>query len=79
LKAAWGAGAAAGYRLRVQTGAQAREVAETFTRNIKEQLQASRETAFKTAHALTQNYAAVVSGVLMGFAEAYQEKGTNKS
>jgi hypothetical protein len=62
-----------------QTGAQAQEFAESFARNVNDQLQASRETAFKAAHALTQNYAAVVSGVLMGLAEAYQQKGQKKT
>jgi hypothetical protein len=58
-----------------QTGTQAQQLAETFTR----QAQASRETAFKAAHALTQNYVAVVSGVLMGLAEAYRDKGSKRT
>lgn len=62
-----------------QTGAEAQKFAETFARNLQQQMEASRETAFKAAHTLTQNYAAVVSGVLMGLSEAYREKGARKS
>lgn len=62
-----------------QTGVQAQQVAENFARQFNEQLQASREAAFKAAHMLTQNYATVVSGVLMGLAEAFQENGKNQS
>lgn len=61
-----------------QTGAEAQKVAETFARNLQDQLQSSRETAFKAAHTLTQNYATVVSGILMGLSEAYKEKGGKK-
>lgn len=61
-----------------QTGAEAHKFAETFARNLQQQMEASRETAFKAAHTLTQNYAAVVSGVLMGLSEAYREKGARK-
>jgi len=62
-----------------QTGAQAQKVAENFSRQINEQLQVSREAAFKTAHMLTQNYATLVSGVLMGLADAFQETGKSQS
>jgi hypothetical protein len=31
-------------------------------------------TSLKTVHALTQNYATLVSGVLMGLSEAFREK-----
>jgi hypothetical protein len=61
-----------------QTGAQAQQFAETFAQNMKQQMEASRETAFKAAHTLTQNYATVVSGILMGLSEAYKEKGARK-
>ena len=61
-----------------QTGAEAQKVAETFAKNLQDQLQSSRETAFKAAHTLTQNYATVVSGILMGLSEAYKEKGGKK-
>ncbi len=58
-----------------QTGAEAQKFAETFAKNLQDQMQATRETAFKAAHTLTQNYATVVSGILMGLSEAYKEKG----
>ncbi len=79
LKAAWAPVIAQLKTAGSQTGAEAQRVSETFAKNLQDQLQSTRETAFKTAHTLTQNYAAVVSGVLMGLSEAYKEKGSKKS
>ena len=62
-----------------QTGLEAQKLAETFAQTMRQQMETSRETAFKAAHTLTQNYATVVSGILMGLSEAYQEKGVRKS
>jgi hypothetical protein len=39
-------------------------------------MKATREAGLKVAHALTQNFAALVSGILMGLSEATQhDKG----
>ena len=78
LKAAWGPVIDKMKAAGSQTGAEAQKVAETFAKNLQDQLQSSRETAFKAAHTLTQNYATVVSGILMGLSEAYKEKGGKK-
>lgn len=79
LQAAWAPVLAQFRTSGSQTGAEAQRFAETFAANMKQQMEASRETAFKAAHTLTQNYATVVSGILMGLSEAYQEKGARKS
>jgi hypothetical protein len=78
IKAAWGPVLQQFSAAGSQTGAQARMFMETYQRNLSDQLQASSETAFKAAQTLTQNYTAVVSGVLMAMAEAYQEKGKTR-
>lgn len=78
LKAAWTPVLAQMKQAGSQTGAEAQKLAETFAKNLQDQMQATRETAFKAAHTLTQNYATVVSGILMGLSEAYKEKGTKK-
>jgi hypothetical protein len=44
------------------------------SRQMQKAMRASRETSLKTVHALTQNYATLVSGVLMGLSEAFGEK-----
>lgn len=62
-----------------QTGLEAQKLAETFAQSMRQQMETSRETAFKAAHTLTQNYATVVSGILMGLSEAYKEKGARKA
>lgn len=78
LKAAWAPVLAQMKQAGSQTGAEAQKFAETFAKNLQDQMHATRETAFKAAHTLTQNYATVVSGILMGLSEAYKEKGSKK-
>jgi hypothetical protein len=56
------------------TGAMVDETLAAQSRQMQEAMRASRETSLKTVHALTQNYATLVSGVLMGLSEAFGEK-----
>ena len=56
------------------TGAMVDETLSAQSRQMREAVRASRETSLKTVHALTQNYATLVSGVLMGLSEAFGKK-----
>jgi hypothetical protein len=56
------------------TGAMVDETLAAQSRQMRETMRVSRETSLKTIHALTQNYATLVSGVLMGLSEAFREK-----
>lgn len=78
LKAAWAPVLEKMKEAGSQTGAEAQRLAETFAKNVQDQMHISRETAFKAAHTLQQNYATVVSGILMGLSEAYKERGAKK-
>jgi hypothetical protein len=60
------------------TGAMVDETLAAQSRQMQGAIRASRETSLKTVHALTQNYATLVSGVLMGLSEAFAEKPVNK-
>jgi hypothetical protein len=55
-----------------ETGAQVKETLSTHAREAQVAMRSSRETGFKIMHALTQNYATLVSGVLMGLSEALE-------
>jgi hypothetical protein len=50
------------------------ETLSAQSQQMREAVRASRETSLKTVHALTQNYATLVSGVLMGLSEAFGKK-----
>jgi Family of unknown function (DUF6781) len=56
------------------TGAMVDHTLSAQSRQMREAVRASRETSLKTVHALTQNYATLVSGVLMGLSEAFGKK-----
>jgi hypothetical protein len=56
------------------TGAMVDDTLSAQSRQMREAVRASRETSLKTVHALTQNYATLVSGVLMGLSEAFGKK-----
>jgi hypothetical protein len=60
------------------TGARAAETLETYARDAKAAMRSSREKGLKIMHSLTQNYATLVSGVLIGLSEAL-EQGKSKS
>ena len=57
------------------TGAKAAATARDFAKRAQMALRKQRETGFKTAHLLTQNFATLASGILIGMSEALQAKG----
>jgi hypothetical protein len=57
------------------TGARAAATARDFAKRAQMALRKQRETGFKTAHLLTQNFATLASGILIGMSEALQAKG----
>jgi predicted ABC-type sugar transport system permease subunit len=50
---------------------QMRELS-AHAREVQAAMRSSREAGFKVMHALTQNYATLVSGVLIGLSEALE-------
>jgi hypothetical protein len=60
------------------SGARAAETLETYTHQAKTAMRSSRETGLKLMHSLTANYATLVSGVLIGLSEAF-EQGKSKN
>ena len=60
------------------SGARAAETLETYTHQAKTAMRSSRETGLKFMHSLTANYATLVSGVLIGLSEAF-EQGKSKN
>jgi hypothetical protein len=60
------------------SGARAAETLETYAQQAKTAMRSSRESSLKIMHTLTQNYATLVSGVLIGLSEAVgQSKSKN--
>jgi hypothetical protein len=57
------------------TGAKAAATARDFAKRAQMALRKQRETGFKAAHLLTQNFATLASGILIGMSEALQAKG----
>lgn len=55
-----------------ETGAQVKETLSAHAREVQGAMRSSRETGLKVMHALTQNYATLVSGVLIGLSEALE-------
>ena len=60
------------------SGARATELLDTYAKQAKEAMRSSRETSLKLMHSLTQNYATLVSGVLIGLSEALEHGKPNK-
>lgn len=57
------------------TGAKVAAVAQEYARRARTSLRAQRETGFKAAHLLAQNFATLASGVLIGMSEALEAQG----
>ena len=55
------------------TGERVMQTIDTYTQQARDAMAQSRETGLKVAHTLAQNYATLVSGVLMGLSEAMQQ------
>lgn len=56
------------------TGAKAAATARDFAKRAQMGLRKQREMGFKAAHLLTQNFATLASGILIGMSEALQAK-----
>jgi hypothetical protein len=54
------------------TGAQVKETLSAHAREALAAVRSSREAGLKVMHSLTQNYATLVSGVLIGLSEALE-------
>jgi hypothetical protein len=54
------------------TGAQAEAVIDSFTEQMRTAARRQREAGLKATHLLTQNFATLASGVLIGMSEALQ-------
>src|SRR5438128_947291 len=54
------------------TGAHVKETLSAHAREAQAAMRSSREAGLKVMHTLTQNYATLVSGVLIGLSEALE-------
>jgi hypothetical protein len=61
-----------------ETGAGVKETLKTQARDAQTAARSTREASLKTAHTLSQNYATLVSGVLIGLSEALQHSRSEK-
>jgi uncharacterized protein DUF6781 len=57
------------------TGARVTATLEQYGSQMQNAMRESRAAGLKVAHALTRNYATLVSGVLIGLSEAIQQEG----
>ena len=62
-----------------ETGEQVTEAMEAFGKRMQAGMRESRAAGFKMAHMMTQNFATLASGVLIGLSEALQQKGASKA
>jgi len=60
------------------TGAHVKETLSAHAREAQAAMRSSREAGLKVMHTLTQNYATLVSGVLIGLSEASQDASPEK-
>jgi hypothetical protein len=58
------------------TGAQVMETLNERAREAQVAVRSSREAGLKAMHTITQNYATLVSGVLIGLSEAFEQTKT---
>src|SRR6266540_3537607 len=61
------------------TGAQVKETLGAHAREAQAAMRSSREAGLKIMHTLTQNYATLVSGVLIGLSEGLNRENTRPS
>jgi len=59
-----------------ETGAQVMETLNERAREAQVAVRSSREAGLKAMHTITQNYATLVSGVLIGLSEAFEQTKT---
>ena len=61
-----------------ETGAQVMETLSERAREAQLAVRSSREAGLKAMHTITQNYATLVSGVLIGLSEAFEQSKRTK-
>jgi Family of unknown function (DUF6781) len=61
------------------TGAEVTETLKTQAHDAQTAARSTREASLKMVHTLSQNYATLVSGVLIGLSEALQRSHSEKS
>ncbi|MBK7469297.1 MAG: hypothetical protein IPI73_00395 [Betaproteobacteria bacterium] len=61
------------------TGAKVAATVEQYAAQFQSAIRDSRTAGLKAAHAMTRNYATLVSGVLIGLSEALRQSGTGKA
>ena len=61
-----------------ETGAEVTETLRTQAREAQSAVRSTREAGLKMVHTLSQNYATLVSGVLIGLSEALQHDRSDK-
>jgi len=61
-----------------ETGAQVMETLNERAREAQVAVRSSREAGLKAMHTITQNYATLVSGVLIGLSEAFEQSKRTK-
>jgi len=69
LKAPWDAVLEKTRRTGTATGTQVTSTIRDYARRAQAAMREQRETGFKTAHLLTQNFAILASGILIGMSE----------
>jgi hypothetical protein len=69
IKAPWARVLAQTRLSRTATGLQVASTMREYAKRAQEAMRTQRETGFKTAHLLTQNFAILASGILIGMSE----------
>lgn len=60
------------------TGAKVSATLSDYAKRAQAQMRAQRETGFKAAHLLTQNFATLASGILIGMSDALEARAAAK-
>jgi len=76
VKSQWAGVLADKMEVGTAAGAQAMQMMEQYSDQMRAAARAQREAGFKAAHALAQNFSALASGVLIGLSEALGSGGT---
>ena len=74
IKAPWGRVLEKTKRSGTATGTQVASTIRDYARRAQTAMREQRETGFKTAHLLTQNFAILASGILIGMSEGLGAK-----
>jgi len=79
IKARWGEVLQQAKITGTDTGAEVTATIEQFQQQMQTMVRQSRATGAKAAHALSQNFATLASGVLIGISEGFRQKGPGKT